>query len=173
MEVADPISRDIPLVFISRGFETLTGYSREFACGRNCRFLQPNSKRRNDLFNLEDRQRMRVFCDVAREAIKFGENSEPYQKVLRGETPKIINLLINENEQGFPFLNLLVMQYVIVCGNRPYIFGLQTNWAIEPEIMAELFAGDETALFFVKTTKKRFQTFKTCNFVFQKHFFLF
>ena len=46
--VSDPNAEDCPLVFISRGFEDLTGYPAEFACGRSCRFLQPISKVIND-----------------------------------------------------------------------------------------------------------------------------
>jgi len=38
--VTDPNRPDNPIIYVNRGFEVLTGYSREEVLGRNCRFLQ-------------------------------------------------------------------------------------------------------------------------------------
>ncbi|KAA0157378.1 hypothetical protein FNF28_06532 [Cafeteria roenbergensis] len=38
--IADPCSPDMPLAYVSPGFEALTGYASSEAIGRNCRFLQ-------------------------------------------------------------------------------------------------------------------------------------
>ncbi len=38
--LVDPRQDDMPLVFVTRAFERLTGYSQDQAIGRNCRFLQ-------------------------------------------------------------------------------------------------------------------------------------
>ncbi|WP_257299262.1 bacterio-opsin activator domain-containing protein [Haloarchaeobius sp. FL176] len=38
--IADANAPDMPLVYVNESFERLTGYEREFAIGRNCRFLQ-------------------------------------------------------------------------------------------------------------------------------------
>lgn len=38
--VSDPHQPDNPMIFVSDEFEVQTGYSREEALGRNCRFLQ-------------------------------------------------------------------------------------------------------------------------------------
>jgi PAS domain S-box-containing protein len=38
--VADATKPDMPLIFINKGFEVVTGYRREEALGKNCRFLQ-------------------------------------------------------------------------------------------------------------------------------------
>ena len=38
--MVDMAAADQPMVWLSRGFERLTGYSRADAAGRNCRFLQ-------------------------------------------------------------------------------------------------------------------------------------
>ncbi|MDS0281513.1 PAS domain S-box protein [Haloarcula onubensis] len=38
--VSDPDRADNPLVYVNEGFERVTGYDREAAIGRNCRFLQ-------------------------------------------------------------------------------------------------------------------------------------
>lgn len=37
---SDPSLPDNPMIFVSDEFETQTGYSRDDAVGRNCRFLQ-------------------------------------------------------------------------------------------------------------------------------------
>lgn len=148
--VSDPSAYDCPLTFVSRGFEELTGYPRDFSLARNCRFLQPNDQWRNDMLNLGERRRMRIFCEALRlkidrrDSSEYQDNRELVQETLEGR--KIINLLINENEQGFPFLNLLVMEYVTVHNGEQYIFGLQTNWMLEPRLMSEICLGDKYAL---------------------------
>jgi len=38
--ISDPATEDNPLVYVNDGFETMTGYDRDEALGRNCRFLQ-------------------------------------------------------------------------------------------------------------------------------------
>jgi PAS domain S-box-containing protein len=38
--IADANAPDMPLVYVNESFVRLTGYEREFAIGRNCRFLQ-------------------------------------------------------------------------------------------------------------------------------------
>lgn len=38
--ITDPRRPDNPIVYVNRAFESLTGYDREDALGRNCRFLQ-------------------------------------------------------------------------------------------------------------------------------------
>lgn len=38
--VTDPSREDNPLIYVNEAFERVTGYSREEAVGRNCRFLQ-------------------------------------------------------------------------------------------------------------------------------------
>jgi hypothetical protein len=108
--VSDPAAEDCPLVFVSAGFQDLTGYTTEFTTGRNCRFLQPISKIVNDAFNLDDRKEMRSFC---------------VDPQVNGKT--IVNLLVNENAiTGERFWNLLRMQYIDV-EDRQYIFGVQTT----------------------------------------------
>jgi hypothetical protein len=108
--VSDPAAEDCPLVFVSAGFQDLTGYTTDFTTGRNCRFLQPISKIVNDAFNIDDRTEMRSFC----------VDPQP-----NGKT--IVNLLVNENAiTGERFWNLLRMQYIGV-EDRQYIFGVQTT----------------------------------------------
>jgi diketogulonate reductase-like aldo/keto reductase len=120
--VADPSKPDCPLLYISTGFEQLTGYHRDWALGRNCRFLQPNAKAFNDAFNLWERSQMREFC------------------AMPPKTHRQLTLLINEARDGYPFWNALVMKHVKV-GDSQYIFGVQTNILKHLNILGELLAG--------------------------------
>ena len=38
--VSDPFKDDCPIIYVNEAFVRLTGYSREFCIGKNCRFLQ-------------------------------------------------------------------------------------------------------------------------------------
>ncbi|WP_050180096.1 PAS sensor domain-containing protein [Domibacillus robiginosus] len=38
--MTDTSKQDNPIVFVNKGFERVTGYSKQEAVGRNCRFLQ-------------------------------------------------------------------------------------------------------------------------------------
>ncbi|MGB6231589.1 MAG: PAS domain-containing protein, partial [Litorimonas sp.] len=40
MVIADPHRPGLPIVYVNRAFEEVTGYSARFAVGRNCSFLQ-------------------------------------------------------------------------------------------------------------------------------------
>lgn len=120
--VSDPRQLDCPLVYVSKGFEELTGYPRSFALGRNCRFLQPNNRKDNDQANLADRERMQSFV----------QGLMPEQHVLW-------NLLINETFDGRKFWNLLRMEFVYLGEERrPYIFAVQREFKNEPKHMAEV-----------------------------------
>eukprot|EP00419_Tripos_fusus_P057121 CAMPEP_0172917530 /NCGR_PEP_ID=MMETSP1075-20121228/198538_1 /TAXON_ID=2916 /ORGANISM="Ceratium fusus, Strain PA161109" /LENGTH=137 /DNA_ID=CAMNT_0013777027 /DNA_START=30 /DNA_END=439 /DNA_ORIENTATION=- len=93
--VADVSGQDCPLVFISEEFERLTGYVRDWALGRNCRFLQPNDRPVNKLLNGDEVKRMREFCTCA----------QPSGSVM-------VNILVNESHNNmFPFWNVLLMEH--------------------------------------------------------------
>ncbi|GJM06442.1 MAG: hypothetical protein DHS20C10_01760 [marine bacterium B5-7] len=40
--ISDALAPDLPLIYVNRAFERLTGYDKEEILGRNCRFLQGN-----------------------------------------------------------------------------------------------------------------------------------
>lgn len=61
--VSDPITKDCPLTFVSRGFEEMTGFKADFALGKNCRFLQPVVRNVNTIVNGEELLRLRSFCE--------------------------------------------------------------------------------------------------------------
>ncbi|KAK7528996.1 PAS domain-containing protein [Phyllosticta citriasiana] len=99
--LADPSRPGNPIVYASEGFHTTTLYGRDFALGRNCRFLQgPKSSR----------------ATIARftAAIRNGqENSE---------------LLLNYRRDGSPFLNLcLIAPLHDNRGNVRYFIGCQID----------------------------------------------
>lgn len=106
--IADPMTRDCPLVFLSSGFQNMTGYPSSVASGRNCRFLQPISKTINDAFNLDERKVMREFCTT-----------------LKPVGATLVNLLLNERNSGERYWNLLRMQYLEVDGQL-FILAVQS-----------------------------------------------
>merc|ERR1719217_866533 len=122
MAVSDPAAKDCPLVYVSPGFENLTGYKADFCNGRSCRFLQPTNKSLNDWINLSDRKEMRDFCV---EPQKTGTI--------------VVNMLLNERTDGTRFWNLLKMMYVDVTGSgRQYIVAMQaTVDAFMPKVLQQ------------------------------------
>jgi len=133
--VADPRIDDCPLVYVSRLFESMTGYSCQFALGRNCRFLQPNDRACNRTLNGEELSRMRSFCQGAQQ-----------------DGGRFLSLLINEkkaqssSDKGKPFFNLLVMEHVELMKGCSYIVGVQTNLEGQGNFLANIIAGDFTAM---------------------------
>eukprot|EP00928_Gymnodinium_smaydae_P085962 TRINITY_DN6971_c0_g1_i2.p1 TRINITY_DN6971_c0_g1~~TRINITY_DN6971_c0_g1_i2.p1 ORF type:complete len:1461 (+),score=315.10 TRINITY_DN6971_c0_g1_i2:205-4587(+) len=124
--VVDPQAEDCALVYISHGFEDLTGYHRDWALGRNCRFLQPNARAYNDAFNVRERGQLREFCKL------------PAKK------GRLLSVLVNENRDGYPFWNALLCKHIDV-GDQPYIFGVQTNIYRHRGLLCELLAGGPDA----------------------------
>ena len=54
IQITDPNREDNPLIYVNRGFVEQTGYSREEALGRNCRFLQDGDGDQPALDELRD-----------------------------------------------------------------------------------------------------------------------
>lgn len=44
LTLADPDLPDMPIVFVNKAFETISGYPREEVVGKNCRFLQGDDR---------------------------------------------------------------------------------------------------------------------------------
>ncbi len=109
VSLADPDQEDIPLVYVNKAFETITGYTLAETVGKNCRFLQGKE------------------CDQPavskiREAIK---NRESVEVTLR-----------NYRKNGELFYNHLVMSPLFDSnGNLLYFLGVQLD--ITPRIRAE------------------------------------
>ena len=107
--LADPDQEDMPLVYVNKAFETITGYTLAETVGRNCRFLQGDEHDQAGVKQL-------------REGIK---NKKPVEVVLR-----------NFRKNGELFYNhLLVSPLFDSHGNLLYFLGVQLD--ITPKIRAE------------------------------------
>mmetsp|Transcript_95378 Transcript_95378/g.179364 ORF Transcript_95378/g.179364 Transcript_95378/m.179364 type:complete len:419 (+) Transcript_95378:62-1318(+) len=106
--IADPSTPDCPLVFVSAGFESMTGYSSEQVVGRSCRFLQPRNAVLNNAFNMGERKALRDFCT----------NPQPAGTAS-------VSLLLNERSNGERFWNLLRMRSVEADGQL-FILAVQS-----------------------------------------------
>lgn len=99
VSLADPDQEDMPLVYVNKAFEQITGYTQEETLGRNCRFLQGTDHDQEGLRKL-------------REAIK---NKEPVEVTLR-----------NYKKNGELFYNHLLMNPLFDSkGNLLYFLGVQ------------------------------------------------
>ena len=101
ISVADATLPDLPLIYVNKEFEKLTGYKLNEIIGKNCRFLQQNDPRQPDI-------------DVLRHALKHGISA-------RVE-------LRNYRKNGEMFWNELYLTPVHdKHGNLIYFFGVQND----------------------------------------------
>lgn len=109
VSLADPDQPDMPLVYVNKAFEAITGYTLAETVGKNCRFLQGNEHDQEGVLQL-------------REAIK---NKKSIEVVLR-----------NYRKNGELFYNHLLMSPLFDSkGNLLYFLGVQYD--ITPQIHAE------------------------------------
>lgn len=101
ISLADARRDDCPLIFVNKGFERLTGYTREQVIGRNCRLLQGP--------------------DTARHAL-----NQMREAIARKE-PVIVDLL-NYRRDGTSFWNRVSLRPVLdVDGQLTHIIGIQSD----------------------------------------------
>ncbi|MCD8482952.1 MAG: PAS domain S-box protein [Verrucomicrobia bacterium] len=62
--IADARLPDMPLIYVNRGFEEMTGYSAREAVGRSCRFLQAYDRDQEQLTILRSALRGGISCNV-------------------------------------------------------------------------------------------------------------
>ena len=62
--IVDAVSPDMPLIYVNRGFERMTGYWRSQVIGRNCRFLQGDAPEQEGLDTLRAALREQRECQV-------------------------------------------------------------------------------------------------------------
>lgn len=109
VSLADPDQEDMPLVYVNKAFENITGYTLAETVGRNCRFLQGKEQDQTEIMQLRD-------------AIK---NKKPVEVTLR-----------NYRKNGELFYNHLVMSPLFDSnGNLLYFLGVQFD--ATPQIRAE------------------------------------
>jgi PAS domain S-box-containing protein len=101
ISLVDARRPDRPLIYVNRGFEHLTGYTREECIGRNCRFLQgPNTDP--------------AVVERIREATRAGE--------------ELIVDLLNYRKNGSTFWNRLSLKPVRNdAGDLTHIIGIQSD----------------------------------------------
>jgi PAS domain S-box-containing protein len=74
--IADATKPDYPLIYVNEGFEKLTGYSADYACGTNCRFLQ--GKDTDPSAAEEIRRAIREKRECVVEILNYRKNGEPF-----------------------------------------------------------------------------------------------
>ncbi len=62
--IADARKSDFPLIYVSRAFETITGYTARESIGRNCRFLQGRDRNQPELKIIHKAIQSRRACQV-------------------------------------------------------------------------------------------------------------
>lgn len=62
--IADARKRDMPLIFINRAFEKITGYAARDILGRNCRFIQGKDHKQPGIRAIREAIRQRKSCNV-------------------------------------------------------------------------------------------------------------
>jgi hypothetical protein len=107
--VADPACQHCPLVYVSKGFELLTGFSWDYSCGRSDRFIQPSSSVVQAVFNGGERARLEDFL--------AGQGQTP------GST--LVTLLLCERSGGERFWNFSYT--VCVEAGQPYVVSVHTE----------------------------------------------
>jgi len=107
--LSDPDLEDMPLVYVNKAFETVTGYSQEETIGKNCRFLQGTDRDQEDLPRL-------------REAIK---SHQPVEVTLR-----------NYRKNGELFYNHLALT-PLFDSNGKLLYYLGVQYDITPQVRAE------------------------------------
>ena len=124
--MADPMQADCPLIAVSHGFTSLTGYEAHEVVGTNCRFMI-------DYENIDTTARERT-----REYIQECRTLMP-----EGKLPD--DMLVeqsNVKKDGTTFRNGFLMHASFLSdGNRPVIFALQNNMGQETGAVHELAAG--------------------------------
>ena len=109
VSLADPDQEDMPLVYVNKAFETITGYTLAEVVGKNCRFLQGKEHDQTEINKL-------------REAIKDKKSVEV--------------TLHNYRKNGELFYNHLLMSPLFDSnGNLLYFLGIQLD--VTPQIRAE------------------------------------
>ena len=74
--IADASKPDCPLIYVNKGFEEITGYTADFACGSNCRFLQGEDTDPSTIEEIRLAVREKRECVV--EILNYRKNGEPF-----------------------------------------------------------------------------------------------
>lgn len=64
ISLADPDQPDLPLVYVNKAFEKITGYSSNEAVGKNCRFMQENDRDQIEIEKIKEAIRKKGSVEV-------------------------------------------------------------------------------------------------------------
>ena len=64
VSLADPDQEDMPLVYVNKAFETITGYTLAEVVGKNCRFLQGKERDQTEVNKLREAIKDRKSVEV-------------------------------------------------------------------------------------------------------------
>lgn len=99
--IADARTKDMPLIYINKTFEKITGYKKSEVLGKNCRFLQGKKRKQAGLKKIRDALKNHKPCTVTLE---------------------------NEKKDGTPFWNELHLAPVFDRDSKlTHYVGVQTN----------------------------------------------
>lgn len=94
--IADAGKRDMPLIFMNRAFEKITGYAPQDILGRNCRFIQGKDRKQPGIRVIREAIRRRKSCHaLLRNYRKNGELfwNELYLSPVFGESGKLTHYI--------------------------------------------------------------------------------
>ena len=116
--IVDSTAPDQPLTYVNKAFEEITGYSKEFSVGKNCRFLQGPETSQKPI-------------NVMRKAIK------------KGESCKVI--LLNYKKNGTTFWNELSISPIKEEGKLIGFIGIQEDITRRVELEKTLLQAKQKA----------------------------
>ncbi|WP_164462155.1 PAS domain-containing protein [Bacillus sp. FJAT-42376] len=103
--ITDPAKKENPIVYMSRGFTEVTGYTEEEVLGKNCRFLQGERTDQKEV-------------DKIRAAVR--------------DKKSVSVTLLNYRKDGTPFYNQLnIDPFYVEEENRYYFIGVQKDVTME------------------------------------------
>jgi len=78
--LADASKPDLPLIYVNRTFETMTGYNRGQVLGKNCRFLQGQSSQQSEAGKIKQQLTDHTDCTVT--LLNYKSTGEPFYNEL-------------------------------------------------------------------------------------------
>ena len=98
MVLTDPRQDDNPITYVNEAFERITLYSRSFAVGKNCRFLQGEETKRRTIEEL--RAAIEEARDVTVDIVNYKADGTPFRNRL------LISPIFNDEEELIAFLGV-------------------------------------------------------------------
>ncbi|MTH53019.1 PAS domain-containing protein [Bacillus mangrovi] len=96
--ITDPSLKENPIIYLSKGFTEVTGYSEEEVIGKNCRFLQGEKTSQTDIDRI--RKAVKQKESVAVTVLNYRKDGSPFYNQLN------IDPIYIEEEQRFYFIGV-------------------------------------------------------------------